>query len=249
MQLPLLPPYIHLIFETLAYFVGARLFSYLRKRDPIETPHRNWVMAGCLLGAALGAKVVVWLDHPAWFLQHWHDVQIFSSGKGIGGALAGGWLGVEITKKLIGLRRATGDLFVYPLLVAMIIGRMGCFLGGYYDQTYGMPTNLPWGVDFGDGIIRHPAQLYEILWLLALTGIIYWRSQWTHPEGYLFRLFMIGYFVFRFLIEFIKPIPHAFWGLNGTQLISLLVLACYWQTIVTLPKMLGNRRQPHECRL
>lgn len=244
MHLLILPPYVHLIFEMLAYFVGLRLFIYLRQRDSIETPHRNWVMMGCILGASFGAKVVVWLDNPAWFLQHWQTIYLWSSGKGIGGALAGGWLGVEVTKKFIGLNRATGDLFVYPLLLAMIIGRMGCFLTGYYDQTYGLATNLPWGVDFGDGVFRHPTQLYEVFYLLMLTALIYWRSRWAHPEGYLFRLFMIGYFLFRFGVEFIKPIPHAFWGLNGTQLISLTVLLCYWKTIVELPMMMGLRRQP-----
>ena len=56
---------------------------------------------------------------------------------------------------------ATGDLLALPLVLGIAIGRIGCFLSGLEDQSYGVATALPWGVDFGDGVARHPTQLYE----------------------------------------------------------------------------------------
>jgi prolipoprotein diacylglyceryltransferase len=220
------PPIYHMIFESLSYFVGFRLFLLLRKKhDPIETSQRNWVIAGGILGAALGSKLVVWLDDPALFMQNLSDIQMLVAGKGIVGALTGGWLGVEITKKLIGLRQATGDLFVMPLIIGMIIGRIGCFVTGFYDHTYGTPTSLPWGFDFGDGISRHPAQLYEIVFLATLLVFIRARAKCGYAQGEIFRFFMIGYLFFRFMVEFIKPTSHIYWGLDSVQVIALI---CFW---------------------
>ena len=71
------------------------------------------------------------------------------------GGLLGGWAGVEIAKRVLRIRYSTGDLFVFPLVVGMSIGRVGCFLTGLDDHTCGTWTGLPWAVDFGDGP-RHP---------------------------------------------------------------------------------------------
>jgi phosphatidylglycerol---prolipoprotein diacylglyceryl transferase len=57
------------------------------------------------------------------------------------------------------VRRATGDVFAIPLTVGIAVGRVGCFLTGLADNTHGLPANLPWAIDYGDGIPRHPAQL------------------------------------------------------------------------------------------
>jgi prolipoprotein diacylglyceryltransferase len=53
------------------------------------------------------------------------------------------------------------------------VGRIGCFLTGLADNTYGTPTGLPWGVDFGDRIHRHPTQLYEIAFLMILIPLLW----------------------------------------------------------------------------
>jgi phosphatidylglycerol:prolipoprotein diacylglycerol transferase len=81
---------------------------------------------------------------------------------------------VEIVKRSIGLRTSTGDLYAIPLAIGIAIGRIGCFLTGLSDNTYGNPTSLPWAINFGDGIPRHPTQLYEIVFLLALTPVLFY---------------------------------------------------------------------------
>ncbi len=82
-------------------------------------------------------------------------------GHSIAGAVAGGIVGVEMFKFARGIRGSTGAQFVAPLAAGIAVGRLGCFFAGLPDYTYGTPTSLPWGVDFGDGVPRHPVQLYE----------------------------------------------------------------------------------------
>jgi phosphatidylglycerol---prolipoprotein diacylglyceryl transferase len=94
-------------------------------------------------------------------------------GKTIVGALIFGLISVELIKRYIGLRQSTGDLYAIPLALGIAIGRIGCFLTGLSDNTYGTPTNLPWAINFGDGIPRHPTQLYEIAVLLLLIPCLY----------------------------------------------------------------------------
>jgi prolipoprotein diacylglyceryltransferase len=53
------------------------------------------------------------------------------------------------------------DLLAVPLCAGIALGRVGCFLAGPADRTHASATALPWGVDHGDGIARHPVALYE----------------------------------------------------------------------------------------
>ena len=120
------------------------------------------------MGAVIGSKLLGWIQHPAEAWAHRLDAAWLLGGKTIVGGLLGGLVGVELAKLGIGERRSTGDLFALPLCLGIALGRVGCFLAGLADHTYGVPTALPWGVDFGDGIRRHPTQLYEI----AVLGLI-----------------------------------------------------------------------------
>jgi phosphatidylglycerol---prolipoprotein diacylglyceryl transferase len=124
-------------------------------------------------GAALGSKLLFWLEDPQLTWQHLHDPAYFLGGKTIVGALVFGLITVELAKRYIGLRESTGDLYAIPLALGIAVGRIGCFLTGLSDNTYGTPTTLPWAVNFGDGIPRHPTQLYEIAFLLLLFPILY----------------------------------------------------------------------------
>ena len=126
-----------------------------------------------MAGGAIGSKILFWLEDPQLTLHSLHNPAYLAGGKTIVGALVFGLISVELTKRYIGLRDSTGDLYAIPLALGIAIGRVGCFLTGLSDNTYGTPTNLPWAINFGDGIPRHPTQLYEILFLLALIPILY----------------------------------------------------------------------------
>jgi prolipoprotein diacylglyceryltransferase len=197
----------HLPFEILAYVAG--FLTYLRLRrshgDSVSDASRWTVITAAVAGAALGSRVLYWFEDPAASLAHWRDPAYLLGGKTIVGALIGGLFAVELAKRLAGETRSTGDLFAAPLALGIAIGRIGCFLTGLSDHTYGIATSLPWGVDFGDGIRRHPTQLYESLFTLALFFFLLRALKRPHREGDIFKIFMLAYLGWRLAIDFLKP--------------------------------------------
>ncbi|MDJ0704377.1 MAG: prolipoprotein diacylglyceryl transferase [Leptolyngbyaceae cyanobacterium MO_188.B28] len=217
----------HFLFESIGYAVAFRLLLWNVRSDTIVRSQRSLVIIGGLVGALLGAKGLVALEHLdlLWQNKH-HWLLLILQGKTIVGALLGGWVGVELTKARIGVTQSTGDAFVYPLLAGTAIGRIGCFLTGLSDRTVGVATHLPWGVDFGDGVLRHPAQLYEIGFLAVLALLIWRRRQSAYRSGELFQIYLASYLGFRFLIDFLKPAFHPIPGLSAIQLACLMGLLC-----------------------
>jgi phosphatidylglycerol---prolipoprotein diacylglyceryl transferase len=128
-------------------------------------------------------------------------------GRSIVGALAGAIAAVEIFKSVRGIRGSTGIIFVPAFAASVTVGRWGCYLSGLDDQTYGTPTDLFWGHDFGDGILRHPVQLYESFTMAAFLAIalvlIGRRNTYFMRNG--FYLLVATYAAQRFLWEFLKP--------------------------------------------
>lgn len=233
----------HILFEGLAYAIAIRLLLLkVRRQDNIPATQRSSVIVGGMIGALVGAKLLVLLQH---IYLIWENKELFLflllQGKTVVGALLGGLIGVELTKKLIGVKESTGDAFVYPLILGTAVGRIGCFLTGLSDRTYGIATNLPWGVDFGDGISRHPTQLYEIIFLLALMVFLRFRSRYSRQEGDLFKFYMISYLGFRFLIDFIKPDFHPILGLSAIQIACLAGVLYYYRSIPKMFASIGDR--------
>jgi phosphatidylglycerol---prolipoprotein diacylglyceryl transferase len=120
--------------------------------------------------------------------------------------------------------------FAAPLAAVIAVGRLGCFFSGIEDRTYGTPTDLPWGHDFGDGISRHPVQLYEsiamALFLIAFISML--RRGYRIATSTGFYLFVGVYAVQRFLWEFIKPYGAVIGPFNLFHLICLGLLGYAW---------------------
>lgn len=216
----------HEILELAAYAAGFQLYLFLRRRwkrtMTLTAEQTGWIIVGAIFGALFGAKSLAWAESLPWYWAHHHDWHILIGGKTIVGALLGGWMGVELAKRRMGLRDSSGDVYVFPLILGMCIGRVGCFLEGLPDHTYGIATTLPWGVDFGDGIRRHPTQLYEIVFLLALACVFIWRIRTRRQRGCMFSQFLFGYLAWRLSVEFIKPrMTLLFVSLSPIQIASL----------------------------
>lgn len=221
--------WVHSAFAYAGMTLGAALWRATLKRQRrggALAPGNFGVLVGLLLGAAFGNKLVFLIERPDVALTIWQTHALIWPGQSIVGGLLGGLIGVEIAKKLTGQTRSTGDAMVLPIAVGLAIGRIGCFLAGLHDDTYGLPTTLPWGVDFGDGVPRHPTQLYEIAVVLALGTALH-RARFTTP-GLAFKLFLSSYLLWRFCVEFLKPVPVA-WplGLSGIQWTCLIALVVY----------------------
>ena len=165
----------------------------------------------------LGARLLALLEHPQTF--HWRSLVLLDGGRTIIGGILGGWITVELVKRKYDIHSRTGDLFVRPLAVGLIFGRIGCFLAGTADDTFGRATTLPWGVDFGDGLARHPLQLYEIAFLLLFL-LLSRELSWPLVTGDRFRLFVFSYFSLRFALEFLQDSPRVA-GLDALQWASL----------------------------
>jgi len=210
-------PALHPLFESLGYAAGFAVYRRERaRRGDALTDDRRWaVIAAAAIGALVGARGLGLLEQAPRMMLRWADV-LRPGGKTIVGGLLGGWLGVEIVKRVTGVRSRTGDLFAVPLCVGIAVGRVGCFFAGLADDTYGTPTTLPWGVDFGDGVRRHPTQLYEFVFLSVLAWVLWRAQQRPHAEGQIFRGFMAAYLGWRLVIDFLKPQPLV-GGMNWIQ--------------------------------
>lgn len=216
---------IHTIFDVLAWacaalmgwFVSRKGWLWARARTPLSDPGYFIALGvGAIAGALLFGSLNMGLA-GRWALGH-----------SIAGAIAGGAIAVELFKLAAGIRGSTGAQFVAPLATGIAVGRLGCFFAGLADYTYGTPTTLPWAVDFGDGIPRHPAQLYEsasmLLFLIVYLREIARGSALFRSGG--FHLFLGWYACQRFVWEFFKPYPTLFGPFNIFHIVCAILL-CY----------------------
>ncbi len=237
---------LHSILEPLAFFIGFRYFLFLRRRegDVIDSPNRIWIFVGAVLGAFIGSRLIGGLENlpqlKAAGSVGWH----FYQNKTVLGGFLGGLLGVELFKKIIGETKASGDLFVYPMILALIIGRIGCFSMGVYEETYGLPTAMPWGMYLGDSKLRQPVSLYEIGFLVLLwISFVVLEKRVVLKNGALFKLFMMGYCLFRFLLDFIKPHYTFPIGLSTIQITALLGWLYYYRYVISPEKLLAEKNE------
>jgi prolipoprotein diacylglyceryltransferase len=225
----------HFIFELLAYSVAFRLYVSARQRqgDFLDERSRWSVVVAAIIGAAVGSKVLYWFEDPYKTIAQWRDLTYMMGGKTVVGAILGGTIAVEWAKWRAGIKRRTGDLFAIPLTIGIAIGRIGCFLAGKGDDTYGLPTALPWAVDLGDGVPRHPVQLYEIVAMILLAVLLARIKPPRFQEGDRFRAFVLGYFAWRLAVDFLKPGVH-FGGLTFLQWACVAALLWYARDLLRM---------------
>lgn len=230
---------IHLILEYLAFIVAFRYYVKLRKNtaDEISGSNRLSIILGAIIGAFIGSRLIGFLENPMISIGAENAIHLLNT-KSIMGGLFGGLIGVEISKKIIHEKQSSGDLFTFPIIVGIIIGRIGCFLTGINEFTYGNKTNFFTGMDLGDGLLRHPIALYEIIFLILLFVFLKRITFFTTREsGLLFKIFFLSYFGFRFIIEFLKPNVFHVVGLSSIQWLCII---CWIYYLPTLKKLIKN---------
>ena len=189
------------LFMGVAFVAAGLVFVYNQRNEPRDGEPRALypIVLAAFLGGLLGAKLPIVLMN----LRFGWSWQALLAGRTIVGGLVGGTLGVIIIKRILGIRGRYGNKLAAPVALGMAVGRIGCLLAGC---CAGVPTTLPWGVDFGDGILRHPTQLYESLFCLS-AFIMLQRARRTALPGHLLSAYFAAYFTFRFLMEFLRPHP------------------------------------------
>lgn len=200
------------------------------------------IFIGAVLFAMLGATLLATIEHIDAVVHHFPSkgVRAFIQGKTIVGGLLGGLVGVEWAKKIIRYPHSTGDDMTSPIIIGICIGRIGCFLTGISDDTIGIATNLVVGIDFGDGIRRHPTMLYEMIFLLMLLMML--KTIKNKPwKGYLFQRFMLSYLVYRWFSEWLKPTYKMCLGMSAIQCACIAGVIYYLFLIKAHARSYGHK--------
>jgi phosphatidylglycerol---prolipoprotein diacylglyceryl transferase len=182
-----------------------------------------------IIGLA-GARLYHVLESPSeFFADPWP--QLFSR---FGFAWFGGFLGGFVALLFLARRLKIPvmefmDICSPAACVGYAIGRIGCLLSG--DGDYGMPTSLPWGMSFPNGVVPttervHPTPLYEFFIWLAIAAVL-WRMGTKYlrepmAKGEIFCMYLILTGVARFLIEIIRINPRSFFGMSNAQAASVV---------------------------
>jgi phosphatidylglycerol:prolipoprotein diacylglycerol transferase len=160
-----------------------------------------WLVAAMIIGARLFEVVFYnhsyYLANPSEIIAIWHGGLSFHGG--LAGVLIVGY--VFARKKKINFLQLC-DVFVVPLALAQAFGRIGNFING---ELYGRITSLPWGVKFSSAEgFRHPSQLYEVAYDLAIFAFLFVQRNKKKAPGYFIGWFLVLYPFFRFLTEFVR---------------------------------------------
>ena len=225
----------YLVGFAAAWWLGRRRASQLG--SPIKPQQVDDILFYGMLGVVLGGRIgdmifyqlPVLVENPLMLLKIWQGGMSFH----------GGFLGVLLAMWLYGrhqqLKFFTIMDFVAPLVpIGLGAGRMGNFIN---QELVGRPTDLPWGMVFPavqDGVARHPSQLYQvILEGLVLFLLLWFFSAKSPPRMAVSALFLLGYGVFRFAVEFVRE-PDVTTGTDG-------FIAFEWMTMgqaLSLPMIL-----------
>lgn len=211
------------------YFIGfvfALMLGHYRARQP----HSPWqpdqvsdLIFYCIFGLILGARIGYMLFYYRPDPQM-ADMQMWEFWKG-GMSFHGGFIGVAIAMWIFSLKIKKSLFYVSDFVAPLVpfglaAGRLGNFING---ELVGRPTDMPWGMVFPfiDGQPRHPSQLYE----LALEGIVLFIIVWffsrkPRPQMAVSGVFLVGYGVFRFFVEFFRT-PDAQLGFIAFEWLTM----------------------------
>jgi phosphatidylglycerol:prolipoprotein diacylglycerol transferase len=226
-------PFIHLgylnvptfgLMLWLAAVAGAFVMDRNFRRAGISADAVGMVAIAVVAGI-VGAKLWHVVDTPIEFREFGWSVLWDRDGFAWFGGLVFG-IGALVLQglyaKIGGLK--TLDLAAPAAAFGYGIGRIGCFLSG--DGCYGIPTRLPWGMSFPNGIDPtlarvHPTPLYELGAGLLIGTFLWLRGGKRRPAGAILGEYLVLTGLARFLVEFVRRNPKILWGLSNAQLASL----------------------------
>ena len=223
----------HTAMDVAAWVAACLAFRWAKRYVPLPpaAPNRDLTyLAALLFGAGAGAVIFgtanLWLSGQP------------GVARSIEGAILGGIVAIELYKAVNGIDVRTGARFALSFAVGAAVGRIGCFLAGLDDFTYGMPTSLPWGHDFGDGVMRHPVQLYESAAMAAFALAYVWQikrsNRFVIDNGFYLAAGFYG--LQRFAWEFFKPYAPLVGPFTLFHFLSAVLVVYAIVMIATAPK-------------
>ena len=226
----------HDFFTMLGLLVGVAWYYRALHRDRLLEPRIVIISVAALLGGAVGAHLITSWEVADEVAQAGLPLTyVLTHGpKSILGGLAGGYLAIVISKRVLGYHLSTGDYYAAAIPLALAIGRIGCFLA---ELPLGTPTSLPWGMTVspepaaafprcpGGGGPMHPSMLYEIGFHAAAFALIWRRSPLLPIRGDTLKLYLLAYGLFRFGVEFVRGNEVQAFALTGPQLVLIPLTA------------------------
>jgi phosphatidylglycerol:prolipoprotein diacylglycerol transferase len=215
-----------------------------------QTDQRIWyVVMGALVGGAIFMRLGPWFQHLDLRQNASLPEQWLYGNRSILGGLFGAWLGVHVAKRVVGYTARTGDLFAPAVALGMAIGRFGCF----FTELPGTPTGTRFGIslDAEDAarVPLHPSFAYEIVFQAAAFAVIwFWLRHRLASPGETLTFYLLGYGVFRFVVEFTRGNEVAWHGLTRPQLFLLATMPLVLARIVFQARKGVYRLEPVEAR-
>ncbi len=177
------------------------------------------------LAGIAGARLYHLLETPEVFFANPLPLLFSTMGFAWFGAFLGGFIALVLLARQHRIKALVMlDVASPAAALGYGIGRIGCLISG--DGDYGIPTSLPWGMSFPNGLVPtaervHPTPIYELLAALAIAYLL-WRigrrtAQDKKPVGTIFGWYLVATGMARFLVEFIRINPRPFLGLTNAQ--------------------------------
>lgn len=249
----------------IAFIVASILFSKEIERKGLGKNAATEITILAMVFGIIGSKILHLIENFDDFLSDPIGMAFSPGGLTFYGGLILATLAIYIyTRKKKYKFLMVADAASPSLAIAYGIGRIGCHLAG--DGDYGIPTNLPWGTNYENGIVKpsyafrgsdiaaqfpdgivpdntplHPTPIYEFLAALLLLFFLWRLRKLDWKSGRLFGVYLIFSGLFRFLVEFIRLNPHIFLGLSEAQVISIILSIIgiiFWITLK------GNQEVP-----
>jgi prolipoprotein diacylglyceryltransferase len=226
----------HDVFTVAGILAGLALYYRALRRDRVLDGRIVLISLAAVAGGVIGARLITsWeildevtaADLPLTYV-------VTHGPRSIIGGLAGGYLAIVLTKRALGYTLSTGDYYAAAIPLALMIGRVGCFLS---ELPLGTPTDLPWGMTVSaeaaaafprcpgcDGPM-HPSMLYEVGFHALAFGLIAVRGPLLPVRGDTLKAYLLAYGLFRFGVEFVRGNEVQALGLTGPQLVLLPLTA------------------------
>ncbi|MDD5086612.1 MAG: prolipoprotein diacylglyceryl transferase [Candidatus Nanoarchaeia archaeon] len=206
---------------AIAFLVGMFFAAKEAERKNINKNKIYDIFTYIIIGAIIGSRIGHIIFNPGTIQSFLDLFRIWEGGMSFQGGFIGAILFsfIYIRKNKMNFWKVA-DTITPSIPIAQAIGRIGCFLRGC---CYGIPTSLPWGIQYL-GEVRHPTQIYSSIFLL---GIFFFLSKQKYKKsfnGSLFLTYIAIYSIFRFFIEFIRADPKILLNLTAAQITSVILL-------------------------
>ena len=221
----------------------AWVFYQSRNRPEIDTNHIWGAFLVSLPSGFVLARLIHVVDQWQYYSRFPNQIAS-GSGLAIWGAVIGASLGIWVYFRIVKAPAgAIFDIMAPGIVLAQIVGRVGCTVNGC---CYGTATALSWGITYTHpdssgfatlGTAVHPTQVYEMIFLAIVFGVLLLMRRRLKPDGSLYLLYLSLYSVWRIGIGFLRDNSETLVGLQQAQVIAIVVLA------VALPLLVWRMRR------